>query len=173
MPLSSPTHPDTLVSVSPQEAGLDPEGLRHVEQVMRDGLGTVYPAATLLVAQDGRVVLHSAYGCLDPETGQRPTQPDSLFDLASVSKLFTATAFMTLVEAGRVMVDTPVADVLRFLGCGTGAGLTSGDRRLTGAGRRTRRGALAAAPGWLHDVGPRLCRSIGLVFRGRQGPWWV
>jgi len=112
MPLSSPTHPDTLVPVSLQEAGLAPEGLRQLEQVMRDGLGTVYPAAALLVAQDSRVVLHRAYGYLDPETGQCPTQLDSLFDLASVSKLFTATAFMTLVEAGRARLDTPVADVL-------------------------------------------------------------
>jgi CubicO group peptidase (beta-lactamase class C family) len=99
MPLSDPTHPDTLVPVSPQEAGHDPEGLRHVEQVMRDGLGTVYPAAALLVARNSRVVLHHAYGYLEPETGQRPTQLDSLFDLASVSKLSTATAFMTLVVA--------------------------------------------------------------------------
>ena len=79
---------------------------------MRDGLDTVFPAAALLVARHGRVVFDRPYGFLDPETRQRPARSDSLFDLASVAKLFTATAFMTLVEAGRVGLDTPVGDVL-------------------------------------------------------------
>jgi CubicO group peptidase (beta-lactamase class C family) len=87
-----------------------------VDQIMRHGLENVYPAATLLVAHDGRVVLHRAYGYLDPEQRQRPTLLDSLFDLASVSKLFAATAFMTLVTAGCVSVDTPIAEVLPEFG---------------------------------------------------------
>jgi CubicO group peptidase (beta-lactamase class C family) len=91
------------------DPNLDPGS---IDAVMRSGLGPVFPAAVLLVAWRGRVILHRAYGYLDPGTQRRPTQPDSLFDLASVTKLFTATAFMTLVEAGRVTVDTPVASVL-------------------------------------------------------------
>jgi CubicO group peptidase (beta-lactamase class C family) len=81
---------------------------------MRSGLDAVFPAAVLLVAKRGGVVFHRAYGRIrvDPEPCQRPMQTDSLFDLASVTKLFTATAFMTLVEAGHVALDTPVADVL-------------------------------------------------------------
>jgi CubicO group peptidase (beta-lactamase class C family) len=56
--------------------------------------------------------MHCAYGYLDAETCQKPTQRDRLFDLASVSKLFTATAFMTLVQAGQVTLQTPVPEVL-------------------------------------------------------------
>jgi CubicO group peptidase (beta-lactamase class C family) len=102
--------------------GLDPAGLDRVDTVVRDGLGTIFPAASLLVAWRGSVILHRAYGYLDPETRQHPTHTDSLFDLASLTKLFTTTAFMTLVEAGRVKLDTPVSDVLpefggvRFIG---------------------------------------------------------
>lgn len=95
------------------DSNLDPGG---IEAVMRSGLDAVFPAAVLLVARQGGVVLHRAYGTLDPETCRRPTQTDSLFDLASVTKLFTATAFMTLVEAGRVALNTPVADVLAEFG---------------------------------------------------------
>jgi CubicO group peptidase (beta-lactamase class C family) len=87
-----------------------------IEAVMHSGLDAVFPAAVLLVARQARVVFHRAYGHLDPEARQRPTRTDSLFDLASVTKLFTATAFMTLVEAGRVALDTPVADVLDEFG---------------------------------------------------------
>ena len=101
---------------APQEGGFAPAGLARVEEVVRGGLGTVCPATALLVARQGSVVLHGAYGYLDPETEQRPTQPDSLFDLASLTKLFTVTAFMTLVEAGRATLGTPVADVLPEFG---------------------------------------------------------
>lgn len=53
-----------------------------------------------------------AYGLLDPEAHFRPTTGDTLFDLASVTKLFTTTAFMALVEAGHVGLDDPVQTVL-------------------------------------------------------------
>jgi CubicO group peptidase (beta-lactamase class C family) len=79
---------------------------------MRAGLGRVFPAAVLHVRQAGATVFERAYGCLDPDVRRRPTRPDSLFDLASLTKLFTATAFMTLVEAGHVALRTPVAEVL-------------------------------------------------------------
>jgi len=102
-----PCHPIAL-----SEAGLDPASLACVDAVMHSGLGRVFPAAVLHVRQAGAVVFERAYGYLDPETGRRPTQLDSLFDLASLTKLFTATAFMRLVEAGRVALETPVAEVL-------------------------------------------------------------
>ena len=85
---------------------------RTVETVMHQALGRVFPAAVLVVRQGGRIVLHRAYGFLDPETRQQPTQPDTLFDLASLTKLFTATAFMTLAETGLVAPDQPVHTVL-------------------------------------------------------------
>ncbi len=101
-----------LHPVAPSEAGFNPDGLTRVDQVLRSGLDVVFPAAVLLVARHGGVIFHRAYGYFDPVTRHRPTQTDSLFDLASLTKLFTVTAFMTLVEAGRVALDTPVADVL-------------------------------------------------------------
>ncbi|MFN2129270.1 MAG: serine hydrolase domain-containing protein [Anaerolineae bacterium] len=101
-----------LELASPVAVQLDPAALARAEAIVADGLGTVYPAAVLLVARGGRVAVHRAFGYLDPESKQQPTRVDSLFDLASVSKLFTATAFMTLVEAGRVSLDTSVAEIL-------------------------------------------------------------
>ncbi len=79
---------------------------------MRQGLKTVFPAAVLLIAQGGTTIFHRAYGWLDPDTHQLPTRTDTLFDLASLTKLFTATAFMTLIEKQLVTPETPVARVL-------------------------------------------------------------
>lgn len=114
--MSSATPANKLQVVSPDEAGFDLTRLAEADHVMQDGVDRVFPAAVLLVARQGGVALHHAYGYLDPETHQRPTQTDSVFDLASLTKLFTATAFMTLVEAGRVALSTPVADVLPEFG---------------------------------------------------------
>jgi CubicO group peptidase (beta-lactamase class C family) len=82
------------------------------ESILRASLGRVFGAAQLEVRQGGRTLLSQAYGWLDPETRDRPANQDTLFDLASVTKLFVATAFMILVEEGRVGLDQPVATVL-------------------------------------------------------------
>ena len=79
---------------------------------MRGGVGRVFSAAVLHIRQGGTAIFERVYGYLDPDTGHRPTQAGSLFDLASLTKLFTATAFIRLVEAGRVTLTTPVAEVL-------------------------------------------------------------
>jgi CubicO group peptidase (beta-lactamase class C family) len=60
----------------------------------------------------GEVVYEQAAGWLDPEVRSQPTQPNTYFDLASLTKLFTATAFLRLVAAGKVRLDAPVTQVL-------------------------------------------------------------
>lgn len=87
-----------------------------LDALMRRYVGRVAPAMVLYIAQGGRPVFCTAYGYLDPLDAQRPTQPDSVFDLASLTKLFTFTAFFRLVTQGRVTVDTPVRAVLPRFG---------------------------------------------------------
>lgn len=87
-----------------------------VDALMRDGLGHVFPAAVLIVARSEATCFQRAYGYLDPGVGRQPTQLDTRFDLASLTKLFTATAFMRLVEMCRVKLDQPVATVIPQLG---------------------------------------------------------
>ena len=84
--------------------------------VLQTATPTLTPAAQLVVRWGGDAVLSATFGWLDPETRQRPTRPDTLFDMASVSKLFTVTTLMTLVEAGRVALDQPVHTVLPEFG---------------------------------------------------------
>lgn len=71
------------------------------------------PGAVVLVVRDGAVVFAHGYGTADPATG-RPVDPSTtLFRVASVSKLFTATAVMQLVEQGRLDLDTDVNAYLK------------------------------------------------------------
>ncbi len=83
-----------------------------VQAVIAEHLNETFPAAQLEIRVGGSVVYLEDFGYLDPETKKRATSAETRFDLASVSKLFTVTAFMTLVEEGRVTLDQPVSDIL-------------------------------------------------------------
>lgn len=59
----------------------------------------------------GDDVVEAASGVLDVET-RRPVTTDTLFHLASVTKVYTATLVMTLVDEGVVDLDVPVTTYL-------------------------------------------------------------
>lgn len=80
--------------------------------ILSGAIGPVSPAAQLVIRRRGALIHAVSMGWLDPETKARPAQPDSLFDLASVTKLYTTVAFMTLAEQGKVALDTPVCAIL-------------------------------------------------------------
>lgn len=67
--------------------------------------------AVVLVADKENVLSVETVGYADIDA-QKPMQPDSLFWIASQSKPITATAFMMLVDEGRVKLDDPVEKYL-------------------------------------------------------------
>ena len=83
-----------------------------VKTILQSAITAGIPAAQLVVRWRGNEVLNLTAGWLDPDTRRRPTQPDTLFDIASITKLFTSLAFMTLVEKGALALDRPVGAVL-------------------------------------------------------------
>lgn len=68
-------------------------------------------SGALLLARDGRPVLRHAHGEAD-RAFHAPNRPETLFSLASTSKMFTAVAIARLVEAGRLGWDDTVAQHL-------------------------------------------------------------
>ncbi|MBR0551440.1 serine hydrolase domain-containing protein [Stakelama marina] len=75
------------------------------------------PNAQLLIARDGQPVHFSHQGAA--REGGKTIDEGSLFRIASMTKPITSIAFMTLVEQGKVAVDTPVHHVLpEFKGVG-------------------------------------------------------
>jgi CubicO group peptidase (beta-lactamase class C family) len=69
------------------------------------------PGAGIALLADGSVVFEGGYGFSDKPRGER-VEPDTAFMLASVSKLFTATAVVRLAEQGRLDLDAPIGDAL-------------------------------------------------------------
>ncbi len=66
------------------------------------------PGAAVLVSKTGAVVLKKGYGLADVER-HVPVTPETPFRLASVTKMFTATAVLMLAERGRLSLDDTVA----------------------------------------------------------------
>jgi CubicO group peptidase (beta-lactamase class C family) len=67
------------------------------------------PSATLCVYHKGKIIHEGAYGYPDPETGV-PTTLETRYDMASLTKIFASTAFMTLVEEGVFSLDEKVCE---------------------------------------------------------------
>ena len=104
---------EPLTTARPEDLGMSAERLARIgplaESWIKPGL---HQALVLLVLRRGRVVLESAHG--HPRTGssEAPMPQDSLFPVASLSKLVTATAIMMLVERGLVSLNQPIADFI-------------------------------------------------------------
>jgi CubicO group peptidase (beta-lactamase class C family) len=110
--------PPTINEVPARETinTLAPAAYDRLEGVIHAHLGETFPALALTVIKEGTVRLNAAWGWIDPENRGYPARPDTLFDLASVSKLFTASAVLSLVSKGRVRLDDPLVQVLPEFG---------------------------------------------------------
>lgn len=69
------------------------------------------PGCAVAVVSGGKVVHLKGYGLADVRN-KKPLTADSIFDLASVSKQFTATCIMLLADRGKLRLED---DVRRFL----------------------------------------------------------
>ncbi len=90
-----------------------------------------FPGAVILVLVNGEPTVHAAVGealryavgpKLLPLSQRVPMRLDSIFDLASVTKIYTSILLLQQVEKGRVELRAPVAEYLPdFTGSGKGA----------------------------------------------------
>ncbi|MGB0013451.1 MAG: serine hydrolase [Candidatus Sulfotelmatobacter sp.] len=81
-----------------------------IGQAIHDGN---IPGAVLVVGHNGHVIYRKAYGNRALEPRREPMALDTIFDLASLTKVIaTTTAVMQLVEQGKVRLNDPVAKYL-------------------------------------------------------------
>ncbi len=94
-----------------------------LDQRLRDlierSLGSVAPAISLAVIHEGSLVLDLGAGVIDPETGRGVVTPATRFDLASLTKIFTAAGFLALVSRGAVQLDDPLVNAIPEFGATT------------------------------------------------------
>jgi CubicO group peptidase (beta-lactamase class C family) len=117
-------HPHrTLRYGTPAQAGLVATHLDRIDGQVQSGMQPQpthprFPGAVALVARRGVIAEHDAYGhalLYADDRSQLPPQErvamrrDTIFDLASISKLFTGISVVRLIEQGRVELEAPVA----------------------------------------------------------------
>ena len=94
---------------TPESVGISPERLNRIDAMckasVKDG---DLPGIVALVARNGKIVLHEAYGMADNQSN-RKMKKDDIFRIASQSKAITSTAVMMLWEEGKFRLDDPVS----------------------------------------------------------------
>ena len=66
------------------------------------------PGIVALIARNGKIVYHKAFGMADNETG-RALKRDDIFRIASQTKAITSTAVMMLWEEGKFRLEDPIS----------------------------------------------------------------
>jgi len=92
-----------------QSSAFSAERLRQFDATVRADVdaGRI-PGVVMLVAQNGKVVLQTAYGKQDAAAGT-PMTPDSIFRIYSMTKPIVSVAALMLVEEGKMQLADPVA----------------------------------------------------------------
>ncbi|MBB4825435.1 CubicO group peptidase (beta-lactamase class C family) [Sporosarcina luteola] len=83
-----------------------------VDSIMEKYIGKDIPGLAIAIVQDGEIILLKGYGQSDIENN-KPVDPEkTIFEAASVSKLYTWSAVMQLVEQGKIDLE---ADIKTYL----------------------------------------------------------
>ncbi len=106
--------PDRVASIAKDAASF--------ETALPGAAHPLYPGAVVLAAHDGTIVTHEASGYALRYSDDKPTEfprdqwipmrKDTIFDLASMSKLFTTLVTLQQVERGTIDLDATVASYL-------------------------------------------------------------
>lgn len=98
-------------SAAPAAKTTDGNGLAVLDPIVKEAIhdGQI-PGAVVLVWHNGKVIYEKAFGNRALEPRREPMTLDTIFDLASLTKVVaTTTAVMQLAERGKVRLNDPVA----------------------------------------------------------------
>ncbi|MBS0241440.1 MAG: beta-lactamase family protein [Proteobacteria bacterium] len=93
-----------------EKEGFSSQGLARIDSFFaREIEAKRVPGAVIAVARNGRLVLYKAYGMQDAAKGT-PMQLDSVFALASMSKILASAAALTLTEKGQLPLKAKLTE---------------------------------------------------------------
>ena len=112
-------YPEVLEG-TPEEAGISLQSLSLISDLIESDIENGFSSAQLAVVRDGRLVYENAWGRTNsylpdgsPCTDSAPVTTDTLYDLASVTKMFSVNyALQKLLTDGKVDLDARITDFL-------------------------------------------------------------
>lgn len=104
-------------TASPRKSAADsapPQQFPDVDSLINEAVTTgLIPGAVLAIGHDGHVVYLKAYGSRSLIPSREPMTVDTIFDLASLTKVVATTpSVMKLFEEGKIRLDDPVTKYL-------------------------------------------------------------
>ncbi len=110
----------TVLEGRPEEEGIHPETLSLISDIIKTDIENGFTSAQLAVIRNGRLVYENAWGRTNsympdgtPRTDSPEVTTDTLYDLASVTKMFTVNyALQKLVSDGNVDLDAKITEFL-------------------------------------------------------------
>ena len=114
LPETQPSNTETITPPSTHDLTVEDVG------AFLDGLVPAHlqkediAGAVIAIVKDGKVLFAKGYGYADIEKRKPVSASDTLFRPGSISKLFTWTSVMELVEQGKLDLDRDVNDYLDF-----------------------------------------------------------
>jgi uncharacterized protein YbbC (DUF1343 family)/CubicO group peptidase (beta-lactamase class C family) len=107
----SPQSPRALKTVDPESVSVSAQKLAAIDGEVESEIKQRHlPGAVVLIARNGGIVWRKAYGARALEPAREAMTSDTVFDLASLTKIVaTATSIMILVERGKVRLSDPLS----------------------------------------------------------------
>lgn len=98
-----------LTEGTPASVGISADRLAWVDGMLEESVAKgEIPGVVALIARNGTIVYHKAFGMADTDAG-REQRTDDIFRIASQTKAITSTAVMMLWEEGRFRLDDPIS----------------------------------------------------------------
>ncbi len=112
--LKIPRREMTLRTEGAEAAGFRPEGLAEADRVVEEFVASrAFPGGVLAVGKDGALAHLRAFGRLTYDPGSPAVTVDTIYDLASLTKVIvTTTMAMILVDEGKLDLQKPVSAFL-------------------------------------------------------------
>lgn len=96
-------------TAKPEDVGLSTDRLKHVaELVQRHITAGSFSGAVTLIARNGRVAHHEAYGVMDVDA-KKPMAKDGIFRIMSMTKPIVGVSVLMMMEEGKVRLQDPIS----------------------------------------------------------------
>ncbi len=103
----------TFASAEVTPSGVDISKIETiVDDIMEGKIGVTVPGAAVSIVKEGKLIFSKGYGVANIKEDIPVDPASTVFEIGSVSKIFTWTAVMQLVEEGKIDLHTDIREYI-------------------------------------------------------------
>lgn len=108
----------TTQGVYAKDTNTTPSGIafsdipQYIDDYMAQYIGITLPGAAIVLVKDGQIIFSKGYGYSNIEENMLVDSRKTVFEYGSISKIFVYTTIMSLVEQGKINLDSDIRDYL-------------------------------------------------------------